>query len=220
MNDHRHAIRGRAGVVRSPSALAGGLTLVALAAVALWLTRDLAQGTLDEIGSGLLPRWLAIGVGGSGVALLVLSVLRRGEGLEPLPLRGPVVLSIAILAFAVLVRPFSIGGMTLPGLGLVVAGPVAVFVSGLASDEADWLELAILAPGLTAFCMVLFGDLLSLQIPLYPDALTGSFPGSWSPKAVLRVVALALALVAAAFAALAWRRHAHRNSSVRQEVSP
>ncbi|WP_182084358.1 tripartite tricarboxylate transporter TctB family protein [Aureimonas sp. ME7] len=205
--------------MRSPSALAGGLTLLALAAVALWLTRDLTQGTLDEIGSGLLPRWLAIGVGACGLALLLLSVLRRGAAFEPLPLRGPVVLSIAILAFAVLVRAFSIGGMTLPGLGLVVAGPVAVFVSGLASDEADWLELAILAPGLTAFCMVLFGDLLSLQIPLYPDALLASFPPGWSPKAVLRVVAAVLALVAAAFAAVAWRRRARHGSSLRREVS-
>ena len=213
MTDQPDAIRRRASLVRSPSALAGGLTLVALAAVALWLTRDLAQGTLDEIGSGLLPRWLSIGVGACGLALLLLSVLRRGSALEPLPLRGPVVLSVAILAFAVLVRPFPVGGMTLPGLGLVVAGPVAVFVSGLASEEADWLELAILAPGLTAFCMVLFGDLLNLQIPLYPDALLASFPAGWSPKSVLRTVAAGLASVAAAFGTVAWRRKRLRSSN-------
>ena len=124
-----------------------------------------------------------------------------------------------ILAFAVLIRPFSVAGTTLPGLGLVVAGPVAVFVSGLASDEADRLELAVLAPGLTAFCMVLFGDLLNLQIPLYPDALLASFPAGWSPKAVLRVVAAMLALVAAAFAALAWRRRARQGSPVRREIA-
>ena len=219
MTDQPDAIRRRVGLLRSPSALAGGLTLVALAAIALWLTRDLAQGTLDEIGSGLLPRWLAIGVGACGVALLFLSVLQRGEAMEPLPLRGPAVLSIAILSFAVLVRPFTIGGTTLPGFGLVVAGPVAVFISGLASDEADWRELAILAPGLTAFCMVLFGDLLSLQIPLYPDALLSSFPVGWSPKAVLRIVAAVLALVAIAFAAVAWRRRARQGSRVRREMS-
>ena len=44
--------------------------------------------------------------------------------------------------------------------------------------------------------MVLFGDLLNLPIPIFPQALTGLFPADWSQKAVLR--ATAGVLVAAA----------------------
>ena len=44
------ATRGSRGVIRAPQSLAGGLLLVALAALALWLTRDLDQGTLNAMG--------------------------------------------------------------------------------------------------------------------------------------------------------------------------
>ena len=56
-------LRGAAGPVRAPQSLAGGLVLLALAALALWLTRDLDQGTLNAMGPAMLPRWLAIAVG-------------------------------------------------------------------------------------------------------------------------------------------------------------
>ena len=37
--------------------------------------------------------------------------------------------------------------------------------------------------------MVLFGDLLNLPIPVFPQALTGLFPADWSQKAMLRATA-------------------------------
>ena len=116
---------GRQGPVRAPQSLAGGLFLVALAALALWLSRDLSRGTLSAMGPGMLPDWLAIGVGLCGLALLVFAFLRTGEALERWSLRGPVLVVAAILAFAVTIRPFSIGALASPGLGLVAAGPLA-----------------------------------------------------------------------------------------------
>src|SRR5688500_20260447 len=72
----------RAGPVRSPQGLVAGLTLVALAALALWLTRDLDQGTLNAMGPAMLPRWLAIGVGLCGLVLAGTSFTTDGHGLE------------------------------------------------------------------------------------------------------------------------------------------
>ena len=54
----------------------------------------------------------------------------------------------------------------------------------------------ILALSLTPFCMVLFGDLLNLPIPVFPQALTGLFPADWSQKAVLRATAAIMAAAA------------------------
>ena len=99
----------RAGPVRSPQSLIGGLLLIALAALALYLTRDLDQGTLNAMGPAMLPRWLAIGVGLSGLALVVFGFLKEGDALERWSLRGPVFVIGAILAFAVTIRPFSFG---------------------------------------------------------------------------------------------------------------
>ena len=98
------------GPVRAPQSLAGGILLIALAALALWLTRDLDQGTLNAMGPAMLPRWLAIGVGLSGLALLAFAFIKEGDALERWSLRGPVFVIGAILAFALTIRPFSFGG--------------------------------------------------------------------------------------------------------------
>ena len=51
----------------------------------------------------------------------------------------------------------------------------------------------ILALLLTPFCMVLFGDLLNLPIPIFPQAFADLFPASWSQKQILRLTAALLA---------------------------
>src|SRR3712207_3068334 len=179
----------RPGPVRSPQSLMGGLLLIGLSALALWLTTDLEQGTLNAMGPAMLPRCLAIAVGLSGLALVVFAFLKDGDALERWSLRGPVFVIGAILAFAVTIRPFSFGGLATPGLGLLVSGPLAIILGGYATPEARLRDLVILALSLTPFCMVLFGDLLNLPIPVFPQALTGLFPSDWSQKAVLRATA-------------------------------
>ncbi|MGO4524976.1 tripartite tricarboxylate transporter TctB family protein [Microvirga sp. 2MCAF35] len=195
--------RGR-GSVRAPQSLAGGVLLVALAALALFLTRDLDQGTLNAMGPAMLPRWLAIGVGLSGLALLAAAFLKEGDLLERWSLRGPVFVIGAIVAFALTIRGYSFGAFGIPGLGLLVAGPLAIILGGFATSEARPRELVILALSLTPFCMVLFGDLLNLPIPVFPQALASLFPADWSQKAVLRACA-ALMAVAAVLVFLATR---------------
>ncbi len=181
------------GPVRSPQSLAGGIVLIALAALALWLTRDLDQGTLNAMGPAMLPRWLAMAVGLSGLALLAFAFIKQGDVLERWSLRGPVFVIGAILAFAVTIRPFSFGPLVIPGLGMVVAGPLAILIGGFATPEARLRDLVTLALLLTPFCMVLFGDLLNLPIPIFPQALAGLFPADWSQKAVLRATAAIMA---------------------------
>jgi Tripartite tricarboxylate transporter TctB family len=186
----------RHGPLRAPQSLMGGLLLIALGALALWLTSDLDQGTLNAMGPAMLPRWLAMAVGLSGLALVAFAFAKEGDALERWSLRGPVFVIGAILAFAVTIRPFSFGGLATPGLGLLVAGPLAIILGGYATPEARLRDLVILALSLTPFCMVLFGDLLNLPIPVFPQALTGLFPADWSQKAVLRATAAIMATVA------------------------
>ena len=186
----------RPGPVRSPQSLAGGLVLFGLAGLALWLTRDLDQGTLNAMGPAMLPRWLAIAVGLSGLALLGFAFIKHGEALERWNLRGPVFVIGGILAFALTIRPFAMGGFTTPGLGMLFAGPLAIIIGGYATPEVRLRDLVILSLSLTPFCMVLFGDLLNLPIPVFPQALTGLFPADWSQKAVLRATAAIMAVAA------------------------
>jgi len=201
------ADREHQGPVRSPQSLAGGLALIALAALAFYLTSDLPQGTLRTMGPAMLPRWLAVAVGLCGVALVVLGFVSSGETIERSGLRGPVFVMVAILAFAMTIRPFSFGGLTTPGLGLVFAGPLAIMIGGYGTNEARLRELVILSLSLTPFCMVLFGDALGLAIPMFPQRFADFFPADWSQKFVLRAIAAVMALAAAALLLLTRGRH-------------
>jgi putative tricarboxylic transport membrane protein len=198
----------RAGPVRSPQGLVAGLTLGALAALALWLTRDLDQGTLRAMGPALLPDWLAVGVGLCGLVLVGTSFASDGQGLDRWSLRGPTLVILAIVGFAVTIRPFSLGAVSTPGLGLAIAGPMAIIIGGYATPEARLRDLLVLALLLTPFCMILFGDVLNLPIPIFPQAFADLFPASWSQKQILRLTAALLAGAGALVFVLSPRHHA------------
>lgn len=197
----------RAGLIKGPQSFAGGLFLVSLAALALWLTKDLDQGTLGSMGPAMLPRWLAVGVGLSGLAMLFFAFTREGEPLERWTIRGPFFIIWGILAFALTIRSGSwtlsfgsvtLGPLNIPGLGLMFAGPLAIIIGGFATPEARFRDLVILALSLTPFCMILFGDsaLLNLPIPMFPQPLAETFPAGWSQVAILRTIAAIMALAA------------------------
>lgn len=177
---------------RLNQSIVGGLALIALSAIALWGLAPLGQGTLRAMGPGLLPRALAAGVGACGIALVGFGLIRLGEKLSGVAWRGAILVPAAIALFALTIRPFDLGFATTPGLGLIVAGPLAVIVGGFATPEAKLKELVPLAFMLTAVCMVLFGDLLNLPIPNYPRSLATYFPAGWSQHAVLRALAAIL----------------------------
>ncbi|KMO43121.1 tripartite tricarboxylate transporter TctB [Methylobacterium variabile] len=194
------------GPIRGPRSVAGGLLLVGLAALALYLTRDLSQGTLRSMGPGMVPRMLAIGLGLSGLVLVGVGLVRAGHPLERFSLRGPVVILLAIATFALTIRPFPLGGITTPGLGLLGAGPLTVVIGGFASPEGRLRENLVLGLGLTACAMLLFGDLLNLPIPMFPEAYAALFPDGWSQDGRLRVTAGLLAGVAVALLLVGPRR--------------
>jgi hypothetical protein len=203
---HQVANPSRRGPIRGTQNFAGGVFLMLLAGLALYLARGLPQGSLRSMGPAMLPDWLAYAVGGCGLALVVIGLIKDGEALEKSALRGPVVVLISILAFAVTIRPFSFGPIAIPGLGMVVAGPLAIVIGGYATSEVRLRALLILALSLTPFCMLLFGDLLNLPIPIFPQSFANLFPASWSQKDILRATAFVMAIAAIALL-LTGRRH-------------
>lgn len=142
--------------VRAPQNLVAGVSLVALAVFARWASADLESGTLRSMGPGMLPHGVAVLVGLTGLALVVLSFLREGDPLGRWPLRGPFFVALGVVAFALTIR----------SVGLAVAGPLVALVSGGASPETRWKELAIFAIAITAFCIALFRYALQLPIPI------------------------------------------------------
>ena len=144
--------------IRSPQDAAAGLFLVVVAGFALWGGSSLSAGSLRQIGPGMLPRALAILTGLCGIGLIAGSFFYPGEDLERWRLRGPLFVLGAAVMFGFTIRP----------LGLIVAVPVAVLISALASRESRWIEIIVFAVVMTVACIGLFKYALGLPIPLAP----------------------------------------------------
>jgi putative tricarboxylic transport membrane protein len=149
---------------RSPTAIwlrqdfVGGLVVIAVALFAFWQAAELPIGTLGGMGPGMLPKSLAVLFGLLGALLVLDSFLETGLPLEPWSIRGPVLVAVAMVAFGLTVRP----------LGLVVAGPLAIVIAALASNEVRWVETIVVGLLMTIICIGLFKFALGLPIPLAP----------------------------------------------------
>ena len=183
----------RAGLLKSPFDFAGGLFLLGLAALGLAGGFNLPFGTLSGIGSGLMPRVVAILVGAFGVLLIAQSLVSEGDRLERWHARGPVFVLGAVLLFAMVIRgsTLNLGGglgipliasVKVPPLGLVVAGPLAVIVASFAAKDMRPVETVVFAVVMTLLCGALFKELLNLPIPfdpagLIPEWISGAYAG-------------------------------------------
>src|SRR5882762_8895739 len=129
--------------IRASQNLIAGLALIAIAAIALWASADLGEGRFYAVGPGLLPRAVATLIGLIGLALTAGSLIRKGDALGRWGLRGPLFLFLSVAAFALSIRT----------VGLALAGPVAVLVSGAASPETRPKELIVFALVVTALSL-------------------------------------------------------------------
>jgi putative tricarboxylic transport membrane protein len=136
----------------------GGIAIVAVAVFAFWQGKDLAMGTLGGMGPGMLPKSLAVLLGALGALLAVNALVDRGPRLSRFSIRGPLFVLGAIVVFGVSVRPG----------GLLVAGPLAIFIAACGSHESRVGETLVYGVLMTAFCIGLFKFALGLPIPLAP----------------------------------------------------
>ncbi|USJ28423.1 tripartite tricarboxylate transporter TctB family protein [Ensifer adhaerens] len=176
---------------------AAGYVLVLLGGLAILALSNLSQGTFTDMGSAMVPRWTAIALVVGGFALICAGVLGAEPWIPNVAFRGPIMLTVACVTFALTIRSSQLGPLRIPELGLLVAGPLAVIISGFASAESNLRDLVVTALALTAFCLFLFGDLLNLPIPLFPGAYRDLFAASLSQKAILRCTAAGLVVISA-----------------------
>jgi hypothetical protein len=116
---------------------------------------------MSGVGSGLLPKAVAIGTGAFGIYLCLVGSLGSGERVDRFSLRGIVFVLGGIFAFAATVRPF----------GLLVAGPLSMLISSMADPDTRPMEILIFTASLTAGCYLLFKVVLHLPIPVLPPLL-------------------------------------------------
>lgn len=176
-----------------------GSILIAIG-LAAWIdAAPLPIGTLRYFGPGLMPKGLSIVLFVVGLLVLIAGILGKDAAAARLrgSIRGPAMIGLALAVFAATIAGVDIGGMAIPPLGLVVAGPLAVLIAGYASPEASFRELGALAFGFTAGCAAMFNDLLGLNIPVLPDALQAVLAGWVGWDMAARTAYVAYAAIAA-----------------------
>jgi len=138
-----------------------GLFLIGAAAIGYFAAYPLDTGSMSGVGSGLLPKAVAVGAGAFGIYLFLAGLLGGGERIEGFSLRGIIFVLGGILAFAATVRPF----------GLLVAGPLAMLISSMADPDTRPIEILIFTTCMTVGCYLLFKVVLHLPIPVLPPLL-------------------------------------------------
>jgi Tripartite tricarboxylate transporter TctB family len=166
-----------AGLLRNYQDLAAGLLLVGVGLAGMVLV-DSRVGALVPgldrlgavlppplssahgayLGAGSFPFGLFVLLGGIGAVLALRALMAPAEPLGVWQVRPVILIFTAVAVFGLAIRP----------LGLVVAGPIAIFVGSLATADFRWREVAASAFGTTAASIVIFGYLLKLPIPIAP----------------------------------------------------
>jgi putative tricarboxylic transport membrane protein len=150
----------------------GGLALIFLALIAFIAGGDLAGMRGFSFGAGTAPRLFASGLAIVAALITISGLVTKGEPVGGYAVRGPLLVTAAIIAFALLIRGFTFHfGETLvkvPAFGLIIASFATFMIAAMASKETRMLESLIVAAALTAFCVAVFVYLLGLPFQLWP----------------------------------------------------
>ena len=147
--------------IRGPQDFVGGLALIAIALFALWASSDLQGMHGFSFGAGTAPRMFAVLLLGLGAAVTLMGILSTGEHITVYAWRGPLFVSLAIISFAITIRP----------LGLVISAFASFIISALGTPETKWKETIIVGICLTIGCSLLFPYALGLPMQLFPRFL-------------------------------------------------
>ncbi len=147
--------------IRGPQDFFGGLALMAIALFALWASSDLQGMQGFSFGAGTAPRMFGYLLLALGAGIAAVGVFTEGPGLQVYAWRGPLFVMLAILCFAVSIRP----------MGMIFSAMASFMVAAIGSHETRWLETFIVGVCLTTFCALLFPYALGLPLQMLPTFL-------------------------------------------------
>lgn len=164
MTDMRHDARDKSILptwIRGPQDFFGGLALVLIALFALWAASDLQGMQGFSFGAGTAPRMFGYLLLALGAAIAAIGVFTEGPQLQVYAWRGPLFVMLAILSFALCIRP----------LGMIFSAMASFLIAALGTHETRWKETLIVAVCLTTFCALLFPYALGLPLQMWPTFL-------------------------------------------------
>lgn len=178
----------------------GGALIVFLAGGIWFGAIPLESGSLVRIGSGALPKAIAVILAVAGAAIFVKGLTQSDESAERffVAVRPAAIVLGAIVLFGLFIRGGDFGLFSTPQLGLMIVGPLTVFIAGCATPELDVKPLLVVSFGLTATLLLVFSDMLSVTIPVLPRSIQEPLTLSLGIDTVVRLAYGAYAVLAAA----------------------
>jgi hypothetical protein len=127
---------------------------IAFGLTALYFGRNLAVGTTVRMGPGYVPHMLSYIMLALGFAIAVLALVYGGEPVEAPKWRPITMVTIGIVAFALLLET----------TGMFPALVALVFIASLGGDEFKLWEVVVNILVLTILCILVFKVGLSMNI--------------------------------------------------------
>jgi putative tricarboxylic transport membrane protein len=144
--------------MRSSQDFAAGLLLLAFGLAGLWIGADYPMGTAQRPGTGVLPMILSWCLVGTGVLLFIKTAVAGSARLTPWAWRPAILVTLATVAFALLVDRF----------GLAVAMIVSMTLTALGTPDTRWREYLLFALIMLALGVGLFIYGLGMPISTLP----------------------------------------------------
>ena len=149
--------------IKSQKDFWSGLMFVAIGVAFAWGATEYSFGNSARPGPGYFPF-------GLGVLLALLGSVVLFKALTIESPDGDPIGAFAWRPLAIIIGSVMLFGFLLPRAGMLIALPVLVIGSSMASDEFSWKGSVINAVILTVMSWVVFVKGLSLTIPLLPGA--------------------------------------------------
>jgi hypothetical protein len=143
--------------IRNGKDFYAGLFFFFIGIVTVFEARDYSIGTARDMGPGYFPVLIGCLLLVIGGATAVRGLWLKGEGFRIGSIRPLLMVSVAALSFAFLLKP----------TGLIIALLALVFLSCLASREFRIRYAVILYVVLAAMATILFVYILGLPLPLF-----------------------------------------------------
>ncbi len=140
-----------------------GLLMIVIAAGFAWIilkpTGGLSLGSARAMGPGYFPLMICALLTFLGALLLLHGFARGTDSINIVPFRSLLLVSLAPIAFALLVRP----------LGFIIAVSTMVMIGAWSSLRMTLIGSIYITIGMTIFSTVLFYYLLKMPISLFGD---------------------------------------------------
>jgi hypothetical protein len=144
--------------IKSSKDFTTGLLFLAIGLGAYYIGSTYNMGTAQRPGTGVLPRILAWCLMGSGLLLSIQALIQEGPKLDAWAWRPLIMITVATIAFALLVD----------SAGLVIAMIVSMTLATLGTHETRWREFAMFMVLMLALGLGIFIYGLGMPIKVLP----------------------------------------------------